>query len=38
MKEIIGKMKCNNETLPKLLIADKIKINNAKSNEFFVNI
>ena len=38
MKEIIDKMKCNNERLPKLLIADKIKINNAKSNEFFVNI
>ena len=43
MKEIIGKKKCNNETLPKHLIADKIEINDAKSiaekfNEFFVSI
>ena len=43
MKEIIGKKKCNNETLPKHLIVDKIEIHDAKSiaekfNEFFVNI
>ena len=30
MKEIIGKKKCNNETLPKHLIVDKIEIHNAK--------
>ena len=40
MKEIIGKKKCNNETLPKHLIVDKIEIHGAKSieekfNEFF---
>ena len=43
MKEIIGKKKCNNETLPKHLIVDKIEIRDAKCiaekfNEFFVNI
>ena len=43
MKEIIGKKKCNNETLPKHLIVDKIEIHDAKSiaekfNDFFVNI
>ena len=43
MKEVIGKKKCNNETLPKHLIVDKIEINDVKSiaekfNEFFVNI
>ena len=43
MKEIIDKKKCNNETLPKHLIVDKIEIHDAKSiaekfNEFFVNI
>ena len=43
MKEIICKKKWNNKTLPKHLMVDKIKINNAKSitekfNEFFVNI
>ena len=43
MKEIIGKKKCNNETLPKHLIVDEIEIQDAKSiaekfNEFFVNI
>ena len=43
MKEIIGKKKCNNETLPKDLIVDKIDIHEAKSivekfSEFFVNI
>ena len=43
MKEIIGKKKCNNETLPKHLIVDKIEIHDAKSiaqkfNHFFVNI
>ena len=43
MKEIIGKKKCNNETLPKYLIVDKIEIHDANSiaekfNEFFVNI
>ena len=43
MKEIIGKQKCNNKTLPKHLIVDKIEIHDAKSieekfNEFFVNI
>ena len=42
MKEIIGKKKCNNETLPKHLIVHKIEINAAKAfteklNEFFVN-
>ena len=31
MKEIIGKKKCNNETLPKHLIVDKIEIHDAKS-------
>ena len=39
----MAKKKCNNETLPKHLINDKIEINDAKSiaeksNEFFVNI
>ena len=43
MKVIIGEKKCNNETLPKHLIVDKIEIHDAKSiaekfNEFFVNI
>ena len=43
MKEIIGKKKCNNETLPKHLIVDKIEMHDAKSiaekfNEFFVKI
>ena len=43
MKEVIGKKKCNNETLPKHLIVDKIEINDVKSiaekfNEFFVDI
>ena len=43
MKEIIGKKKCNNETLPKRLIVDKIEIHDAKANEeklygFFVHI
>ena len=43
MKEIIGKKKCNNETLSKHLIVDKIEIHDAKFiaerfNEFFVNI
>ena len=43
MKEIIGKKKCNNETLPKHLIVDKIEIHDGKSieekfNKFFVNI
>ena len=43
MKEIIGKKKCNNETLPKHLIVDDIEIHDAKSiaekfNEYFVNI
>ena len=43
MKEVFGKKKCNNETLPKHLIVDKSEINDAKSiaekyNEFFVNI
>ena len=43
MKEIIGKKKCNNETLTKHLIVDKIKIHDAKSiaekfNEYFVSI
>ena len=43
MKEVIGKKKCNNATLPKHLIVDKIEISDAKSiaekfNEFFVNI
>ena len=41
-KEIIGKNKCNNETLPKHLIVDNIGIHDAKSiaekfNEFFAN-
>ena len=31
MKEITGKRKCNNETLPKHVIVDKIEINDAKS-------
>ena len=31
MKETIGKTKCNNKTLPKHLIVDKMKINDAKS-------
>ena len=31
MKEIIGKKKCNTETLPKHLIDDEMKINDAKS-------
>ena len=31
MKEITGKKKCNNETLPKHVIVDKIEINDAKS-------
>ena len=31
MKEIIGKKKRNNETLPKHLIVDKIEIHDAKS-------
>ena len=43
MKEIIGKNKRDNKTLPKHLIVYKIEIGNAKSiaknfNEFFVNI
>ena len=43
IKEVIDKKKCNDETLPKHLIVDKIEINDAKSiaekfNEFFVNI
>ena len=43
MKKIIDRMKCNNEMLPKHLIVDEIKINNAKSiakkfHNFFVNI
>ena len=43
MKELIIKKKCNDETLPKHLIVDKIEIDDAKSiaerfNEFFVNI
>ena len=43
MKEIIGKKKCNNETLPKPLLVDKIEIHDAEYvaetfNEFFVNI
>ena len=43
MKEMIGKKKCNNDTLPKHLIVDKIKIHDAKSitekfNKFLVNI
>ena len=29
MKEIIGKTKCNNETLPKHLIVEKIEIHEA---------
>ena len=40
---MIGKKKCNNETLPEHLTVDKIEVNDAKSileifNEFFVNI
>ena len=35
MNKIIGKKKCNNETLPKHLIVDTIV---EKFNEFFVNI
>ena len=31
MKEITGKKKCNNETLPKHVIVDKIDIYDAKS-------
>ena len=31
MKEVIGKKKCNNKTLPKHLIVDKIEVNDAKS-------
>ena len=43
MKEVTGKNKCNNETIPKHLIVDKIEINDAKSiaekfSKFFVNI
>ena len=43
MKEIIGKNKRDNKTLPKHLIVYKIEIGNAKSiakkfNEYFVNI
>ena len=43
MKQIIDKNKCNNETLPKHLIVDKIEIHDAKSiaekfNDFFVII
>ena len=43
MKQIIGKKKCNNGTLLKHLIVDKIEMHDAKSNaekihEFFVNI
>ena len=43
MKEVIGKKICNNETLPKHLIVDKIEINDAKSiaekfSKIFVNI
>ena len=43
MKEIIGKKKRNNKTLPKHLIVYKIEIGDAKSiakkfNEFFVKI
>ena len=42
MKEIIDKKKCNNETLPKHLMADEIEIHDAKSiaeifSGFFVN-
>ena len=32
MKEVIGKKKCNNETLPKHVIVDKIETRGAKSN------
>ena len=43
MTEIIGNKKCNNETLPKHLIVNKIKINDEKSiaeefNEFLIVI
>ena len=43
MKEITGKKKCNNKTLPKRLIVDKVKMNDAKSiaekfSKFFINI
>ena len=43
MKEIIGKKKRNNETLPKHLIVDKTETHDAKSfaeklNKFLVNI
>ena len=43
MKEIIGKKKCNNNTLHKHLMVDKIEIHDAKSiaekfNELFVDI
>ena len=43
MKEIIGKKKRNNETLPKHLIVDKTEMHDARSfaetfNEFLVNI
>ena len=43
MKEKHSKKKCNNGTLPKHLIVDKIEIHDAKSiaekfNDFFVNI
>ena len=43
MKEIIGKKKCNNETLPWHLIVNKIETIDTKSiagkfNDFFVNI
>ena len=31
LKEMIGKKKCNNETLPEHLIVDKTKIHDAKS-------
>ena len=32
MKEVIGKKKSNNETLPKHVIVDKIETRGAKSN------
>ena len=43
MKEIIGKKKCYNETLPKRLIVDKVEMNDAESiaekfNKIFLNI
>ena len=43
MEEVIGKKKCNSETLPKHLIVDKVEINDVKSiaescNDFFVDI